>query len=203
MKKILSIVAVMACLFMTVPAHAQLIKFGVKGGVNVSKLTFSKDVYKGDNRTGFFIGPTAELTIPLAGLGFDVSALYNQTEAKFNGMGSSILEVEEKMKSIEFPINVKWTIGLGSTLSVFVAGGPQFGFNVGDSHYAEVFDMNSCYKSFNVGGGLKLFRHLQAGVNYNFGISRLAKSVSNSDKDENILGDIKRKTWQLSLTYMF
>lgn len=201
MKKIISIVAVVACLFMALPAQAQFIKFGVKGGVNVSKVTFSEDVFKGDNRTGFFIGPTAEFTIPLAGLGIDVAALYNQTEAKFNGMGSDLTEVEEKMKSIEIPVNLKWTVGLGSTLGVFVAAGPQFGFNVGDGHYAEIFDMKTCYTSFNVGGGLKLFRHIQAGINYNFGISKLAKSISN--ELGSAAGDMKRKTWQFSLAYMF
>ena len=201
MKKIISIVAVMACLFMAIPAQAQMLKFGVKGGINVSKVTFSKDVFKGDNRTGFYIGPTAEFTLPLAGLGVDVAALYNQTEAKFNGMGSALDETSEKMKSIEIPVNLKWTVGLGSMLSVFAAAGPQFGFNVGDGHYADAFDMKTCYSSFNIGGGVKLFRHLQAGVNYNFGISRLAKSISSEIGNE--VGDMKRKTWQVSLAYMF
>lgn len=201
MKKIVSIVAMMLCLFMAIPTQAQILKFGVKGGVNISKITFSKDVFKGDNRTGFYIGPTAELTIPMVGLGLDVSALYNQTEAKSEGMGSNLGNVSEKMKSIEIPVNLKWTLGLGSTLAAFVAAGPQFGFNVGDGHYAEVFDMSSCYKSFNIGGGIKLFRHLQAGINYNFGISRLAKSIS--EDSAKAVGDMKRKTWQFSLAYMF
>ena len=202
MKKIISIVAVMVCFFLAIPAQAQMLKFGVKGGVNVSKVTFSKNVYKGDNRTGFYVGPTAELTIPLAGLGIDVAALYNQAEAKFNGMGSDLTETTEKMKSIEIPVNLKWTVGLGSMLSVFAAAGPQFGFNVGDGHYADNFDMKTCYTSFNVGGGVKLFRHIQAGINYNFGISRLAKSISHK-VGANAVGDMKRKTWQMSLAYMF
>ena len=198
MKKIVSIMVVMACLFVAIPSQAQILKFGIKGGLNISKVTFSKDLFKSDNRTGFYIGPTAEFTIPVAGLGIDVAALYNQTDAKMNGMGTDLIETSEKMKSIEIPVNLKWTLGLGSTLGVFVAAGPQFGFNVGDSNYAEAFDMEKWYTSFNVGGGLKLFRHLQAGINYNFGISKLAKTIS---EKRNI--DMKRKTWQVSLAYMF
>ena len=200
MKKFVSILAVVACLFMAVPSQAQ-IKFGVKGGLNISKVTFSEDIFKGDNRTGFYIGPTAEFTIPMVGLGLDVAALYNQTEARSEGMGSALYEDSEKLKSIEIPVNLKWTVGLGSTLGVFVAAGPQFGFNVGDGDYAHVFDMNKCYTSFNVGGGLKLFRHLQAGINYNFGISKLAKSIS--ERYDGPTVDMKRKTWQISLAYMF
>lgn len=37
---------------MAAPAQAQL-HFGVKGGLNISKLSFSKDAFKGDNKTGF------------------------------------------------------------------------------------------------------------------------------------------------------
>lgn len=201
MKKIVSIVAVAVCLFMALPAQAQMFKFGVKGGMNISKVTFSEDIFKGDNRTGFFIGPTAEFTIPLAGLGVDVAALYSQVDTKVEGMGSNLPASNEKMKSFEFPINLKWSMGLGSTLGIFVAVGPQFGFNVGHGDYANAFDKKSCYTTFNVGGGVKLLRHLQAGINYNFGISKLAKAEAG--ENDRTLIEMKRKTWQLSLAYIF
>ena len=38
MKKVLSVLMVAVALMMAVPAQAQLIKFGVKGGMNFSKL---------------------------------------------------------------------------------------------------------------------------------------------------------------------
>lgn len=200
MKKLVSILAVVVCLFMAIPTQAQILKFGVKGGLNVSQVTFSEDIFKGDNRSGFFIGPMAEFTIPVAGLGIDVAALYNQTEAKAEVMRSDAATATEKMKFIEVPVNLKWTVGLGSMLGVFVAAGPQFGFNVGHGDYANAFDMKTCYTSFNVGGGVKLFRHVQAGVNYNFGISKLAKAAFDEYKGS---VDMKRKGWQLSLAYTF
>lgn len=40
MKKILSALMIVACLFMAMPAQAQF-QFGLKGGLNISKLTFS------------------------------------------------------------------------------------------------------------------------------------------------------------------
>ena len=71
MKKIFSafIIAV-GCMFMAMPAQAQLIKWGVKGGVNLTKIDWDGG-YKGnkDNSAGFFIGPMAEITIPIVGLG--------------------------------------------------------------------------------------------------------------------------------------
>lgn len=194
MKKILSALMIVACLFMAMPAQAQF-QFGLKGGLNISKLTFSEDIVKGDNRTGFFIGPMAEFTIPIVGLGVDVAALYNQSGAKAQ---SGNEEVSQTFKSIEVPVNLKWTLGLGSTLGAYIAAGPQFGFNVGSGHFTESFDMKSYNTSFNVGAGVKLLGHLQAGVNYNFGLSKMARSV-----DDQMTIEMKRNTWQISLAYMF
>ena len=45
MKKIFgTIMVAVCCLFMTAPAQAQLIKFGVKGGLNMAKLEDRKSV---------------------------------------------------------------------------------------------------------------------------------------------------------------
>ena len=55
MKKLISTLMVIACLALAIPAQAQ-IKFGVKGGLNVSKLHLSEKTFNSDNRAGFFIG---------------------------------------------------------------------------------------------------------------------------------------------------
>ena len=82
MKKIFSAFMIaICCLAMAMPAQAQLIKFGVKGGLNLSKLRFSNeamDYLISDNTSGFFFGPMAEVTIPVVGLGVDGALLYSQ-----------------------------------------------------------------------------------------------------------------------------
>ncbi len=58
MKQIFGALMIVLCIGMAMPAQAQL-HFGVKGGVNLSKASFS-DIpgnFKMDNFTGFFIGP--------------------------------------------------------------------------------------------------------------------------------------------------
>lgn len=207
MKKILSALLVSVCLLLAVPAQAQL-HFGLKGGLNISKVTFSKDIVDGNNRTGFFIGPMAEFTIPVVGLGVDVAALYNQAGAKITIKDEEETSTEsETLKSIEVPVNLKWTFGLGSTLGAYVAAGPQFGFNVGSGHFAKAMDIKTCYTSFNVGVGVKALQHLQVGLNYNFGISKLAKAVSDKYEgvDDSINSDLsmKKNTWQISVAYLF
>ena len=125
MKKIISVLMVAVCLMMAAPAQAQL-HFGVKGGLNISKLSFSKDAFKGDNKTGFFVGPMAEFTLPIIGIGADVAALYSQTDLGADG------EKTMKLKTFAVPVNLKWSFGLGSMLGAYIAAGPQFGFNIGN-----------------------------------------------------------------------
>ena len=55
MRKILTLAVVVAATLFVVPAQAQ-IKFGLKGGLNITDMSFSSDVLNTSNRTGFFIG---------------------------------------------------------------------------------------------------------------------------------------------------
>ena len=111
MRKLFSIIVVMACLLLAIPAHAQ-VRFGLKGGLDISRL----DNNIGDNATGFFVGPMLDVTLPIVGLGIDVAALYSQSGLDVDNKNS------EKLKSVEIPVNLKWTLGLGSTLGIYVAG---------------------------------------------------------------------------------
>ena len=67
MKKIVSVLMVAVALMMAAPAQAQLVKFGLKGGMNFSELDFDAKTIGEvkDNSTGFFIGPMAEVTLPI------------------------------------------------------------------------------------------------------------------------------------------
>lgn len=180
------------CLAVAMPAQAQLIKFGVKGGVNLSKIDWDGG-YKGnkDNATGFFIGPMAEVTIPIVGLGVDGALLFSQ-KGKDDG----------KQTGLDIPINLKYTIGLGSLFGVYVAAGPGFYFNFkGDKKYIdEAVELKNkkAQVGINLGAGVKLIKHLQIGFNYNipFGDSYTLKAAGEA------LG-AKNKTWQISAAYIF
>ena len=199
MKKIISVLMVAVCLMMAAPAQAQL-HFGVKGGLNISKLSFSKDVLKGDNKTGFFVGPMAEFTLPIVGIGADVAALYSQSDLGTDG------EKTMKLKTLAVPVNLKWSFGLGSMLGAYIAAGPQFDFNIGNKTWTSELSLKKSTTSFNVGAGLKLIRHLQLGVNYNFALSKTGTYICTPDggtASGNPSFDIKNNTWQVSLAYLF
>ena len=211
MKKILTLLAVAVALLTTVPAQAQ-VKFGLKGGVNVTNMSFSSDVLDASNRAGFFVGPTVKFTLPIVGLGIDASALYDQREGKvklaYRGVES---ENTVKQQQVVVPINLRYGVGLGSMASVFFFAGPQFGFNVGDktqSIYDQVADwsLKSSNFSVNVGAGFMLMSHLQLSANYNIACGHTGdvelKSTA-ADALRQIKKGSRANAWQIGLAYYF
>ncbi|MBO5025565.1 MAG: porin family protein [Bacteroidaceae bacterium] len=202
MKKLFGIIMVAVAMFMATPANAQF-KFGVKAGLNVSKVSFDKDIAKNaiDSRTGFFVGPMAEFTVPIIGLGADVAVLYDNKGVEVDG-------VSETLQYIDIPINVKYSIGLGSIVGVYVATGPQFSYNIGGKKIFEnlenSYSLKSSEFSWNVGAGVKLLGHLQVGYNYNIGIGKTGEIDNAVDAAGKILkNDVKNNTHQISVAYLF
>ena len=204
MKKVIALVVLAAA--MTLTAQAQGIKFGVKGGLNITKMTFSKDIVSSDNKTGFFVGPSLKLSLPL-GFGADIAALYDERSADVTGVSSSTSYIVStastetiKQKSIQIPLNLRYNIGLGSMAAVYLAAGPQFGFPVSDKVYDTKFGeyrLKDANLSINFGAGLTLLGHLELGVTYN-----LAAGKSGEFKDWNDV-DTHNNAWQISAAYYF
>ena len=188
MKKVLSVLMVAVALMMAPPAQAQLIKFGVKGGMNFSKLDFDAKNFGEvkDNSTGFFIGPMAEVTLPIIGLGIDGAVMYSQRGAD-----------ELKEQGLEIPVNLKYTIGLGSMLGIYIAAGPDFFFNFKDVDWQNV-DAKKTQVALNLGAGVKLLRKLQVGVNY-----QIPMGDNFEWKDAGKAITAKNKTLQASVAYIF
>lgn len=200
MKKIYGVLIAVCCLAMAMPAEAQL-KWGVKGGVNLSKLDWDGGV-KGnkDNSTGFFIGPMAEVTIPIIGLGIDAALMYSQRgENGTYEVESETYEVK-RQQGLEIPVNLKYTFGLGSMLGIYVAAGPDFFFNFKDIDIAGV-EAKKTQVGLNLGAGVKLVKHLQIGVNYQI---PMGDSFSWDNAGSTIRHwKSKTKTWQVSAAYIF
>ena len=204
MKKVIALVVLATA--MTLTAQAQGIKFGVKGGLNITKVTFNKDIVSSDNKTGFFVGPSLKLSLPM-GFGADIAALYDERSADITGVSSNVGATSStastetiKQKSIQIPVNFRYNIGLGSTAAVYLALGPQFGFPVADKVYdtkVGEYRLKDANLSINFGAGLSLMNHLEIGLTYN-----LAAGKSGEFKNWNDV-DTHNNAWQISAAYYF
>ena len=201
MKKIFTTIVLMAAMLVAIPAKAG-INFGIKGGYNITNFSFSEDVIAKDNQQGFFIGPSLKIGIPVLPIGFEIAALYDQRDAKLEGEKIS-------QKSINIPINVRYELGLGDMAGIYVAAGPQFGFNIGDKSFN--FDDVADYKlkdsnlSINLGAGVRLVKHLEIGFNYNIALGKTGEFnvVDGAGEALGINGNGKANAWQISAAYYF
>lgn len=210
MKKIFTSAAIALAMLFTANTANAGINFGVKGGLNVTSMSISSKVLDSNNRAGFFFGPTVKFTLPLVGLGIDASALYDQREAKLavdvNGKSQDLPTKNTlKTQAINIPINVRYSIGLGSVANVLFFAGPQFGFNVGDKNH----DLGANYEwklktsqfSVNVGAGFTVLKHLQLTANYNIACGKTGEITAS-----NVLSSPKSgrtNAWQIALAYYF
>ena len=82
MKKLLTLVVLLSA--MTLTARAQGVHFGVKGGIDVTDMSFSEKVFNTSNRLGWFIGPSLQIEFPMSGFGVDIAGLYDQKSTEVN-----------------------------------------------------------------------------------------------------------------------
>lgn len=210
MKKVLSIVFLVAAMLFAANANAQ-IKFGLKGGLNVTSMSFSEEVFDASNKTGFFVGPMVKVTVPIVGLSFDAAALYDQKEADVKYAAEGELgKVNVKQQSINIPVNVRYGFGLSSLANIFLFAGPQWGINVGGKNFkwneTSSYSLKKSNFSVNVGAGVTLLNHLQVSANYNIAcgksadasLSKALDAAANAGKDKS-----HNNSWQIALGYWF
>lgn len=201
MKKIFTTLLVVVGLMTVMPSQAQ-VKFGVKGGINLTEMKFSKDVAADSNKNGFFIGPSAKFTLPLVGIGVDAGLLYDQRDAEIGDKTVS-------QRSIVIPINFRYSIGLGSLASIYAAAGPQFGYNIGSKTFN--FDELSQYSlsnsnfSINLGAGVSLLNHLEVGLTYNIACGKTGEANYRNTIESAYqqLSKGRANAWQVSAAYYF
>lgn len=201
MRKIFTIVLVAFGLMVATNASAQL-SFGLKGGLNVTQMSFDSDVLDQSNKTGFFIGPTVKVTLPIVGLGVDLSALYDQRDAKLEADDES---ETVSQRNINIPLNLRYGFGLGDLGSLYLAAGPQFGFNIGQKSYGDVFKFKDSDLSLNLGAGIALLNHFEIGFTYNMALGKTAEITEEVAETAGklVTNKVKNNSWQISAAYYF
>lgn len=203
MKKI-SIILFVAAMMVALPSQAQLVKFGVKGGLNLTKIDMDHGV-DASNRTGFFFGPTMIVDLPLTGLDIDASALYDYRESKLDVYDENDIQETLKQQQIAIPINVRYGFGIGDVARVFAFAGPQFGFVIDkeQSLWKNTADwkMKTSNFSVNVGVGAMVLNHLQATVNYNIACGKTGEVTWRGTGEAIAKG--KSNSWQIGVAYIF
>lgn len=178
-------------------ANAQL-RFGVKGGVNIAKVKFKKDVIDSENVTGFHIGPTIEMG-GAAGLGLDAAVLYSQK-------GFEYADESYKNDYIEVPVNLKYKFGMVPFVKPYVAAGPYFSFRVAGDKFWDIpgkvrgqLKSKSFDTGLNLGIGAEVLNTLQIGLTYSWGFTdnyKLDEVAADNSSGKN-------RMWSISAAVFF
>ncbi|MBA4153269.1 porin family protein [Flavobacterium sp.] len=167
-------------------ANAQLLQFGLKGGVNFSN--YSGGDLEGvdfNNVTNFHFGVVTELKL------LENFAL--QPELLYSTQGSELESLDEQIKNelgyLSIPVLVKFYL---TSNKLSLEAGPQFSFLVKESGDFDLYDSNTF--DFGVAAGLsyKITKGLFLSGRYVAGLTDVKKEAN-----------VKNSLVQFSLGYMF
>lgn len=201
MKKFLTIavVAIVMAIGAAVPAQAQF-RFGVKAGLNVDRLSFNDKLFDSDNRAGFTGGVMVEFTVPVIGVGFDLSAMYVRRNSQFM---NEYEVVKNNRDYFEIPLNLKYKISLPAVSHIicpFITTGPSVAFLTSKKYIEDAYQNKKCDFAWNFGIGLQLINRIQVAASYGLGISKAVEAVTNIESSE-IQG--KNRYWTVTAAYLF
>ena len=175
-----------------ITAQAQF-KIGPRVGLTVNELHFNKSITDTDNQTGWTAGLTTEFTVPVIGIGFDLSAMYVRRNAKF--LSENKL-TKDNRDYIEIPLNLKYKFSIpvvSKVLVPYLGVGPSVSFLTSKRNIEGAYQNKSVDWALNFGFGVQLFSHLDVNARYGVGLTKAVQTVSSQNTNAGIEG--KNRYW--------
>lgn len=219
MRKRLLLLAFLALAF----AHAAKAQFkvGLRVGVNMTQAFVNggaENRFSSETSPGIYVGPTIEFKVPLLGIGFDISGLYNN-KCTYVEEGWGGVSKQSSTNYIDMPINIRWGLSLGKLAGIYANTGPQVSWildkNLTSFFKQNDYELNKSILSWNVGAGIKFGKHLGIGYTYNITIGSTGKISSTLNGNSQINNDLqnfaipydnyklRNNTHQIHFTYYF
>lgn len=189
--------ALMTAMLLALPAATQ-VRLGLRGGITVGELRFSREIIDSDNRAGFTGGLLVDVGIPVTGLGVEVSAMYTHRNNRLTDGQRTF-----KRHYIDIPVYARYRMGIagiGHVFAPYIFTGPSFSILFDDSAPGN-YDNNKTYLSWDVGGGAELFNHWRLSATYGIGISKAMEYIDREYTGDKVSG--KDRYWTLSVAYLF
>lgn len=167
-------------------SNAQMLQFGVKGGVNFANYTNGEiDGVDFNQVTSYHFGLVTELKL-LENLSIQPELLYSTLGSELEGFGE---QVKNELGYIALPVMAKFYL---TDNGLSIEAGPQFSFLVSERNEIDSSDTNTF--DFGLGGGLsyKITDGLFISGRYIAGLTDVKKDA-----------DAKNALIQFSVGYMF
>lgn len=191
------VVALLVAFF--IPASAQF-KFGPRVGIEVNSLHFDKSVFDSENRAGFTGGLQAEFTVPIIGIGADLSVMYVHRTSEWKRDN----DLETAKDYIEIPLNLKYKLNLpaiSKIIAPYVFTGPSIAILASSKAVTELVEAKKCDFAWNFGIGVELVKHLQVGASYGMGLTKALQYIGVASDAADIEG--KNRYWTITAAWLF
>lgn len=179
------------------------IRFGIKAGLDVTSLHFSEKTFDADNRAGFTAGIMGEFTVPVIGIGCDLSVMYVRRNSRWMEDQFGDESINMKNDYIEIPLNLKYKFGFlgsGKIIAPFITTGPSVAFLTSRTAINEFAKNKTCDVAWNFGFGLQFINKIQVAASYGLGLTK-AVEFFDGVKSADING--KNRYWTVTLAYLF
>jgi len=202
MKHLRILLVAIAAITATVTSDLQAqFRFGIKAGLDVSTLHFNDNLFDSSNRAGFTGGLMCEFTVPVIGVGFDLSAMYVRRNSQF--MVDN--EIEKNNRDyIEIPLNLKYKLSIpaiGNIITPFITTGPSVAFLTSRRAVSEAYHNKACDFAWNFGFGVQLLNKLQVAASYGLGLTKALEEIDIAPNATAING--KNRYWTVTAAYLF
>lgn len=184
------------------PASAQF-KFGVRAGMNINSLHLSKDNlgsnFSAENRAGWTGGLLTEFTVPIIGVGVDLSAMYVHRVA-------GIEDRSIKRDYFEIPLNVRYNISLPVVSNVFMpylAVGPSVSFLTSRKDILNAYRNRSVDWAINFGIGFRIAKHFDLNARYGLGLSNSLVNLATGADTHSAGIEGKNRYWTVTAGWIF
>lgn len=185
------------------------VRFGLKGGFDVSSNRINKDILNANNRLGFQVGATMEVMAPIVGWGGEFSVLYGHQKYDIEDFkdGSQNNVELSNYNYLRVPLNLKKKFSVVGLFGVFIQAGPYLEFKLSGADLTESeqgsiinkYESKTFGAGINAGAGIELLNHLELGMYYR-------KALTDNYSEDSGVGNILKKrpsNWSVNLTYFF
>ena len=191
------LLATVLTLAVALPAASQ-VRFGIRGGITVGEMRFDREIIDSDNRVGYTAGVLLDFNIPVVGLGAEVSAMYTHRDNLLSDQKHIY-----KRNYIDIPVYARYRLditGVGQVFAPYIFTGPCFSILFNENAPSNYENSKTCL-SWDVGGGMDLFKRVRLSVTYGMGIT---KAMNYIDREyTGTVVDGKDRFWTLGAAVFF
>ncbi len=202
---------IFAIVFIVLAQFANAQTFGIKGGLNLSNMTFTENGagYSPAMLTGIQLGPVADFKLT-GNLYLNTGILYSLKGFNLKSVNdaqlldASFFNGKSKLSYFELPVNLAYKIPVNPKYKLFIQAGPYVGLSLGGTIKKPGIPLQDVYQYHNLnsydygvgaGAGIEM-GPIVASLNYELGLLNL-------NSNSTIPATFNNKVLQISVAYMF